>query len=138
MNRVLAAFALAALAVTAGCNDRSSDTAAIDPQLAAEIGRIKAIDNHAHPVRPTGAGETPDIEFDALPVDNLEAQSDPIRQRPKSPEVVDARAQLFGTDKAAAIRAHGADYATWILDRIGGETMLSNRVAMGPGLPSPR
>lgn len=142
MKRVLAAFALAAAAVavaaTTGCNARSADTSGIDPQLAREIGRIKAIDNHAHPVRPTAAGEKPDDEFDALPVDNLEPQSDPIRQRPKSPEVVDARAQLFGNDKAAAIRAHGADYATWILDRIGVESMLSNRVVMGPGLPSPR
>ncbi|MFI5312072.1 MAG: amidohydrolase family protein, partial [Gemmatimonadales bacterium] len=102
------------------------------------IARIKAVDNHAHPVRPTAAGETPDNEFDALPVDNLEPQSDPIRQRPKSPEVLDARAKLYEGDTAASTRAHAADYATWMLDRMGIETMLSNRVAMGPGLPSPR
>ena len=38
-----------------------------DPQLLAEIQKIKAIDNHSHPPRLTNAGETDD-EFDALPV----------------------------------------------------------------------
>jgi hypothetical protein len=74
-----------------------------------------------------------------LPVDNLEPQSDPIRQRDKAQIVIDAHAQLFGrTDRATAMREHGADYATWVLDKLGIETMISNRVAMGPGLPSPR
>ena len=112
---------------------------AVDPELARAIASIKAIDNHAHPVRPTAAGEAADFEFDALPVDNLEPQSDPVRQRGKSPLVADAHVRLFGTgEKATAMREHGANYATWLLDRIGIETMLSNRVAMGPGLPSPR
>lgn len=111
---------------------------AIDPQLAEEIAKIKAIDNHAHPVRPTAAGEAPDMEFDALPVDNLEAQSDPARQRGKAPIVVAAGQQLFHGDKAGAIKAHGAEYATWILDQMGVEVMLANRVAMGPGLPPAR
>jgi hypothetical protein len=132
-------FALVALALiaTAACT-RPANDALVDPQLAQEIAQIKAIDNHAHPVRPTAAGEKPDDEYDALPVDNLEAQSDPIRQRAHSPEVAEASQKLFGGDKAAAMRAHSADYATWILDRVGIETMISNRVAMGPGLPSPR
>jgi hypothetical protein len=71
-------------------------------------------------------------------VDNLEAQSDPIRQRPGAPEVKDARDKLFHGDKAGAMRSHGADYAAWILDQIGIDVMLGNRVAMGTGLPSPR
>jgi len=110
----------------------------VDPQLAEAIAAIKAIDNHAHPVRPTGAGESPDQEFDALPVDNLEPQSDPVRQRPTSPEVIAASRELFGGDKAAAMRTHQADYATWVLDRIGVDVMFANRVAMGPGLPASR
>ena len=126
----------ATLAGCAGGGVGSSD--AVDPQLAREIVAIKAIDNHAHPVRPVAAGEKPDVEFDALPVDNLVPQSDPERQRPKSPTVAHAGTALFAGDKAGAIKAHGADYATWILDRAGIETMLSNRVAMGPGLPAPR
>jgi predicted TIM-barrel fold metal-dependent hydrolase len=139
---MLAAGVLVALAATAGCRSRAGDAAAngaaVDPQLAAQIARIRAIDNHAHPVRPTAPGEKPDDEFDALPVDNLEPQSDPFRQRNTSPVVVDAHAQLYRGDRAAALRAHPADYATWMLDKMGIETMLSNRVAMGPGLPSPR
>ncbi len=37
----------------------------VDPQLAAEIAKIKAIDNHAHPVRPPLEGLPKDTEFDA-------------------------------------------------------------------------
>ena len=133
MTRRLLAFVLCC----AGCGGATgSDT--VDPQLAREIAAIKAIDNHAHPVRPVAAGEQPDIEFDALPVDNLVPQSDPERQRPKSPTVTRAGTELFAGDKAGAIKSHSADYATWILDRLGIDVMLSNRVAMGPGLPSPR
>ena len=133
-----ATIAFAALIAAAACTERPSNNALVDPQLAHEIAQIKAIDNHAHPVRPTAQGEKPDDEYDALPVDNLEAQSDPVRQRAKSPEVTEADQKLFGSDKTTAMRAHQADYATWILDRVSIETMISNRVAMGPGLPSPR
>ena len=137
--RPLRAFALAGVCATTACAVRQGDAAGVDPQLALDIAAIKAIDNHAHPVRPTAAGEAPDMEFDALPVDNLEAQSDPVRQRGKSPIAFDAHAQLFGaSDRAATARAHGADYATWMLDKMGIELMLANRVAMGPGLPSSR
>jgi uncharacterized protein len=138
MKPVLTALVLVVLGATIGCNGGAGDATGVDPQLAQEIAKIRAVDNHAHPVRPTAVGEKPDDEFDALPVDNLEAQSDPIRQRAKSPIVTDADRQLFGGDKAAAMRAHGADYATWMLDKMGIETMLSNRVAMGAGLPSSR
>jgi uncharacterized protein len=138
MKVLHATLALVVLGATIGCSG-VGDTAGVDPQLAREIAKIRAIDNHAHPVRPTAPGETPDDEYDALPVDNLEAQSDPIRQRGTSPIVVDAHAQLFGGgDRAAAIRAHGTGYAAWMLDKMGIDIMISNRVAMGPGLPPSR
>src|SRR5580765_5917115 len=106
-QRILATLALIALAAAAACtNDDAAEAKGVDPELARTIAGIKANDNHAHPVRPTAAGETPDNEFDALPVDNLEPQSDPVRQRPASPEVIAAGRELFGGDKAAAIRAH--------------------------------
>jgi hypothetical protein len=41
-----------------------------------EIDRIRAIDNHAHPVGALNSGEQ-DRDFDALPVDNMEPASDP-------------------------------------------------------------
>src|ERR1043165_7465354 len=69
---------IALFAVTAAClSCTATDSHGIDRRLAPEIAGIKAVDNHAPPVRPTAAGEAPDMEFDALPVDNLEAQSDP-------------------------------------------------------------
>jgi predicted TIM-barrel fold metal-dependent hydrolase len=112
--------------------------AAVDPQLASEIAAIKAIDNHAHPVRPVAPGETPDAEYDALPVESLEAQSDPIRTRPGSPVLLEAHHAIFGGDKASAQKNYGQDYATRVLDQLNIETMLANRVTAGPGLPPPR
>ncbi len=133
MNQFFAGAALIAAIATSGC------ARAVDPELARAISAIKAIDNHAHPVRPTAPGDKVDDEFDALPVDSLEAQSDPIRQRGKSPIVTAAHTQLYGSGtKADVMKAHPSDYATWVLDRAGIETMVANRVAMGPGLPAPR
>src|SRR5271154_4037202 len=97
-----------------------------DPQLLAEIRSIPAIDNHAHPVRPTTPGESADREYDALPVENLEPGSDPIRQRPGAIEIADARVQLKGGNPAKT------------LDQLGIGVMLANRVAMGAGLPPDR
>jgi hypothetical protein len=59
------AFLLPATLLLAACN---REQAAVDPQLAAEIAGIKAIDNHAHPVLAAPG----DREFDALPVDHME------------------------------------------------------------------
>src|SRR5437868_3784554 len=81
----------------------------IDPQLATEIARIKAIDNHAHPVRPVAQGEKPDDEYDAMPVETLEASSDPVRLRPKSPELLDAQRHLFSGEKTRAAKTYGQD-----------------------------
>ena len=136
---LLASLVVASTIACSPARDAPAAARSVDAQLAEEIARIKAIDNHAHPVRPTAAGEQPDNEFDALPVDNLEPQSDPIRQRAGSPDVAAASRQLYQSgDKAAAIRAHGADYATWVLDQAGIDVMFANRVAMGPGLPPAR
>jgi predicted TIM-barrel fold metal-dependent hydrolase len=114
----------------------------INPRLAAEIGRIKAIDNHAHPVVPNGT----DRDFDALPVDDMEPASDPVRVRPDSPDTVKAWRALFDagtltemkTRKAAVKTREGAHYPVWVLDRLGTDVMLANRVAMGGGIAPPR
>ena len=141
MNPAPAHLALVSLVAILGCHPgtaRPGDTPAVDPELGEAIAGIKAVDHHAHPVRPTAAGEPADMEFDALPVDHLEPEADPVRQRVTSPLVAEASAQLFHGDKPAALRAHAADYATWVLDRLGIDVMLANRVAMGPGLPASR
>src|SRR5580704_14293045 len=87
------ALSLAALAL-AGCTNAPPPAA--DPGLAAEIQHIRAIDNHAHPVRITQTGEPPDRFFDALPVDNMEPQSDPVNLRPNAPSIADAWLALYG------------------------------------------
>jgi predicted TIM-barrel fold metal-dependent hydrolase len=103
--------------------------AAIDPQLATEIANIKAIDNHAHPVL---AAEG-DREFDALPVESLEPQSDPVSLRPGA-----FHTPFTLASKSAAKQQHGAQYPAWVLDQMNVDIMLANRVAMGPSIQPPR
>jgi hypothetical protein len=124
----------------AGCSrSPASGDAAVDPGIAAEIRRIQAIDNHAHPVRPVRGGP-PDREFDALPVDNMEPSSDPVNLRPDSPAVLRAHQQLFGSaaNRQTVMREKGDAYPAWVLDQIGVEVMLANRVSMGMGIEPPR
>jgi hypothetical protein len=102
---------------------------AVDPQLAAAISAIKAIDNHAHPVLAAPG----DREFDALPVDSMEPQSDPVAMRPGA-----FRTPFTAESKAAAQRARGNGYPAWVLDQMGVDIMLANRVAMGASVEPPR
>src|ERR1700751_2499108 len=124
------AIAVLGLCVLSACS-RAPETAVhltIDPQLARAIAQIKAIDHHAHPVRPTAAGEAPDTDYDALPVESLAPQSDPIRMRADSSVIAEAH-RLFGGKKPNPVA---------LLDQLGIESMFANRVTMGRGLPSPR
>ena len=115
---------------------------AVDEGLAAEIRGIRAIDNHAHPVRYTPPGEAPDRGFDALPVDNMEPQSDPVNLRPNAPAMAEAARALYGNDPKAAkqrlIDQKRDQYPAWVLDQMGVDIMLANRVAMGPSIAPPR
>ena len=98
----------------------------VDPQLATEIANIKAIDNHAHPVRP---GTPPDTDFDALPVEHLEAYPEPIRSRLDSPIVAEARQKMQSIDKSNPAA---------VLDALGIDVMIANRVAMSKPVSEPR
>jgi uncharacterized protein len=132
-------FAAAALVLATACTAPPDQSTRVDPQLATEIAAIKAIDNHAHPVRPTNPSEKADDEYDALPVENLEPQSDPVRTRPGAPDLLTAHREMFHGDKTAAMKKYGQnDYAAQVLDQVNIETMLANRVSVGPGLPPPR
>jgi hypothetical protein len=123
-----------------------------DAKLLAEIETIKAIDNHAHPIRALGEGEE-DREFDALIPDELEPAPLPLKLRPDNPEYVAAWHALYGyahddmseahlheitVAKQKTAAAKGDAYPEWVLDRLGIATMLGNRVAMGRGLAAPR
>ncbi len=125
------------LMLLAACNrPQSAADADLLTDLLKEIEGIPAVDNHAHPVRITASGEKPDRDFDALPVDNMEPQSDPVNLRPGAPALAEAAQALSG--KQQAMREKGEQYPAWVLDRMGVDVMLANRVEMGPGIQPPR
>jgi predicted TIM-barrel fold metal-dependent hydrolase len=140
MNFARASVAL--LLLLTGCGPARDTFAPADPDLEKEIAGIRAIDNHAHPVRVTGPAEQPDRGFDALPVENMEPSSDPVNLRPGAPAAFDAARDLYGaTDrpvKQRVIKDKGQAYPSWVLDQMGVETMLANRVEMGASIQPPR
>src|SRR5262245_49189303 len=105
----------------------------MDPELAAEIAKIKAIDNHAHPVRPVFASDK-DTDYDALPVEVMDPYTEPVRTREGSPLAIEAWRQLFGyryadrsPEHVKELQAHKKqllqekrdNYANWVLDQLG-------------------
>src|SRR5258708_23126058 len=76
-----------------------------DPQLLAEIQKIKAIDNHSHPPKLVGPGEKDD-DFDALPCDPLEPGDLPVVARPENPQFLAAGKALYGYRYNHARPAH--------------------------------
>ena len=115
-------------------------------QLLPEIQQIPAIDNHAHPVCPP-ATVPGDRDFDALPVDSLEPESDPVLMRPSNPNLPLAWKVLFGFSgpneglkqaRSAVQKREGREYSNWVLDQSHIETMLANRVSMCDGIAPPR
>ncbi|HEY0778723.1 MAG TPA: hypothetical protein VGD56_12215 [Gemmatirosa sp.] len=125
----------------------------VDPALAAYIAGVRAIDAHAHPMRPVAPGAAADSEYDALPLDGIPPAPFPARFRPGHPSWRAAQRALYGVAPADTTAAAGAplvsaiareqttrgtQFPTWALDQAGVEVMLANRVAMGPGLEAPR
>ncbi|HKF49370.1 MAG TPA: amidohydrolase family protein [Terracidiphilus sp.] len=134
----------------------SPATQDIDPQLHAVIERTPAFDNHAHPVLPSPAGgphQNPDRDFDALPVDNMAPETDPVAWRPDNPQLADAWAALFGfhgippldtagmkeleAERQRVRQREQLNYSACVLQQAGIGTMLANRVSMGPGIEPP-
>lgn len=144
---VSASLALAVLASGAGAQ------APIDSALAAYIAAIPAIDSHAHPMLPVAPGAPPDTDYDALPLDGIPPFPLPWRLRPENPEWRSAQHALYGTpltDTGAAYRRaldsavarvhreQGVRFPSWVLDRIGVQVMMANRITLGPGLDPTR
>jgi uncharacterized protein len=126
---------------------------AVDPDLLNEISKIKAIDNHAHPLKFVAPGEKPDDEFDALPLEAIAPFPLPVRLSPNNLEFVRAWRELYHythndmseahvrelmTIKQRVAKERGEAFPAWVLDRLNIETMFANRVAMGRGLTPPR
>src|SRR5437868_6407834 len=98
LNEMKIAWAIGAVLLSfIGCGPARDVVAAADPDLEKEIAEIRAIDNHAHPVRVTGPGEQPDRGFDALPVDHMEPSSEPVNVRAGAPGAIDAARALYGS-----------------------------------------
>jgi predicted TIM-barrel fold metal-dependent hydrolase len=123
----------------------------VDSGLAAYIGQIRAIDNHAHPMLPPVAGAPADTEFDALPLDATPPFAIPWRLTLDAPVWSAAAQALYGVGdsgpaapptiaaaRADAVRREGTAFPAWALDQAGVEVMFANRIAMGAGLAPPR
>jgi predicted TIM-barrel fold metal-dependent hydrolase len=125
------------------------DASSVDPGLNAFITKIRAVDNHTH----VNTVAPDDSEYDALPLDALLPFPFPVRLRAESADWFAADRALYGypyTDLSEAhlaelraarervVKEQGARFPEWVLDRVGTEVMLANRVAMGPGLAPPR
>jgi hypothetical protein len=123
-----------------------------DPELLAAIDRIKAVDNHTHVAKVVGPGEKDD-DYDALPCYLLQPSPDPAMGRADNPLFLAAWQKLYGykysdgsaehlgellAGKERIKREQGGRYPAWVLDNLGTEYMVANRVAMGRGLQRPR
>jgi hypothetical protein len=132
VTRHAAAFVLAS--AMAGCTapppSEPPRPAAADPALGAFITSIRAVDNHTH----ANSTDPGDADYDALPVDGLDAFELPAMLKPDHPQWATAKRTVYG----GAARPAGDAFPSWVLDRIGTEVLLANRVAMGPGLAPPR
>lgn len=130
-----------------------SGQAGVDKDLLNEINKIKAIDNHAHPLKYVAEGDKPDDEYDALPLDAIPPFPLPVRLNPTNPEFIRAWHDLYGYSHHDMSEAHVNELMAakqnilkartdatpeWILDQLNIETMFANRVAMGSGLSAPR
>src|SRR5436309_3830895 len=114
-------------------------------RLLPQIERIKAFDHHAHPALP----DDPDVDAAPPP-----PGASPLRVRDDNPENVAAAKALFGfpfsdlggahakwlVDRKVALKKQyaGPQYFNYILDRVGIETSMANRVAMADYLDPAR
>jgi hypothetical protein len=113
------------------------EAAAMYQRLLPQISRIKLFDHHAHPAFP----DDPDVDIAPPP-----PGATPMRLRVDNPETSAAARVLFGfpytdmkgahgkwlVDRKAALkrRRPGPAYFNDLLDRLGIETSMANRVAM--------
>jgi hypothetical protein len=119
-----------------------------DPSLTAYIEKIRAVDNHSH----ANSVAPADSDFDALALDGIPFEL-PVPLRTDSPmwlaaykalykypndDLTDAHMKDLRTTMQAVAKKQGDAFPTWVLDQVGDEVLLANRIAMGPGLTSRR
>ena len=138
-------------ATVLACASLPTDTAAqsrADPALTAFIAKIRSVDNHSH----ANSVAPGDSDADALALDGIPFEL-PVPLRPDNPVWLAAYKALYKYPHADLSDAHrkdlraslqrvskreGNNFPTWILDHVGTEVLLANRIAMGPGLTAPR
>ena len=130
-------------------NQETTSQSVTNTELAEFINKIKAVDNHAH----ANTMDPDDKGFDALPLDAIFPFELPARARPGSQQWLAAARAVYGfkgdelnenamkglADTTGNImKQKGEKFPEWALDQAGIEVMLANRIAMGPGLSTPR
>ena len=123
---------------------------AVDPMLAKEIARIRAIDNHSHDAPAFPESEPPPPDGSPLGVTPF---GYPVRLRVDNPEWVEAWRALYGYTFFDMSPVHarmallakrqrkvdlGTAYPAWVLDRAGIEVAFVDSDTLGPGLAAPR
>src|SRR5687767_8127472 len=98
-----------AAALTLGLAAPSTGQTPLDSSLYQYIKRIKAIDNHAHPMLAPRAAEPADSDFDALPLSGIPAFPFPVRLRGDNPELIEAWRDLYDYPHADRSDQHLAD-----------------------------
>ena len=136
--------------ISSGCAVTRGST---EQDLTAYVDTLHAIDSHAHPMAAVAAGAPADTDFDALPLDGIPPFDLPLGLRASNPLYHEAQRSLYGviggdsgsTESAlfAKTRArqqeqHREQFPTWVLDQLHIDVMMANRIAMGPGVASPR
>jgi uncharacterized protein len=124
-------------------------TATADREITAFIGKIWAVDNHSH----ANSVAPADSDQDALPLEVIFPFEVPVPIRPDNPNWLAAYKALYKYPHVDMSDAHvnelrgamqgiakeqGEKFPAWVLDKVGTEVLLANRVAMGPGLSPPR
>jgi len=132
---------------------RATAQAPIDSALARYITGIRAIDNHAHPMRPIANGAPADTEYDALPLDGIPTFDMPNRLKPDDPIWRAAQNALYhlpseatGPEYHTALksavanmqRTQGQHFPEWALDQANIDVMMANRIVLGTGLTPSR
>lgn len=142
----------AGLACAPSPNGEAAATSApsvADPAITAFIGTIRAVDNHSH----ANSVAPGDADADALPLESILPFEVPVHLRPDNPDWLAAYKALYKYPHADLSDAHmnelrgamqgiareqGEKFPVWVLDQIGTEVLLANRVSMGLGLAPPR
>lgn len=122
-----------------------------DPEIAAYVNSIKAIDNHAHV---TALDREHDKGYDQLRCDGLPPATalPPANLRFGAAEQAayktlygfeaktgdDAEIKTVTEMETAARREHGAGFYAWVMEQAGMQTVLANRTAMAPEMKAPQ